>query len=125
MFMLPLFVLLRRIAEPISFLSPLFPPMWKRKRWIFRASASTVKRTISTASSFRILGTFPPILIYKVAILSQSGSFYCKLIYKNFFMLHFLKKISRYALVLHICFATADKCYRLFPLKHFLAAALE
>ena len=40
MFMLPLFVLLRRIAEPISFLSPFFPPMWKRKRWIFRASVS-------------------------------------------------------------------------------------
>ena len=40
MFMLPPFVLLRRIAEPISFLSPFFPPMWKRKRWIFRASAS-------------------------------------------------------------------------------------
>ena len=31
----PLFVLLRRIAEPISFLSPFFPPMWKRKRWNF------------------------------------------------------------------------------------------
>ena len=26
-----------------SFLSPFFPPMWKRKRWIFRASASTEK----------------------------------------------------------------------------------
>ena len=25
------------------FLSPFFPPMWKRKRWIFRASASTEK----------------------------------------------------------------------------------
>ena len=36
----PPFVLLRRIAEPISFLSPFFLPMWKRKRWIFRASAS-------------------------------------------------------------------------------------
>ena len=36
----PLFVLLRRIAEPIFFLSPFFPPMWKQKRWIFRASAS-------------------------------------------------------------------------------------
>ena len=43
MFMLPLFVLLRRIAEPISSLSPFFSPMWKRKRWIFRASASTEK----------------------------------------------------------------------------------
>ena len=32
MFMLPLFTLLRRIAEPISFLPPSFPPMWKRKR---------------------------------------------------------------------------------------------
>ena len=31
----PLFVLLRRIAEPIFFLSPFFPPMWKRKRWNF------------------------------------------------------------------------------------------
>ena len=41
MFMLLLFALLRRIAEPISFLSPFFTPMWKRKRWIFRASAST------------------------------------------------------------------------------------
>ena len=39
----PPFVLLRRIAEPISFLSPFFLPMWKRKRWIFRASASTEK----------------------------------------------------------------------------------
>ena len=39
----PPFVLLRRIAEPISFLSPFFPPMWKRKQWIFRASASTEK----------------------------------------------------------------------------------
>ena len=37
----PPFVLLRRIAEPISFLSPFFPPMWKR--WIFRASASAEK----------------------------------------------------------------------------------
>ena len=36
----PPFALLRRTAEPISFLSPFFPPMWKRKRWIFRASAS-------------------------------------------------------------------------------------
>ena len=36
-----LFVLLQRIAEPISFLSPFFPSMWKQKRWIFRASAST------------------------------------------------------------------------------------
>ena len=36
----PPFVILRKIAEPISFLSPFFPPMWKRKRWIFRASAS-------------------------------------------------------------------------------------
>ena len=43
MCMLSLFVLLRRIAEPISFLSLFFPPMWKRKRWIFRASASTEK----------------------------------------------------------------------------------
>ena len=43
MFMLPLFVFLRRIAEPISFLSPFFPPVWKRKRWIFRASASAEK----------------------------------------------------------------------------------
>ena len=43
MFMLPLFALLRRIAEPISFLSPFFPPMWKRKRWIFRTSAFTNK----------------------------------------------------------------------------------
>ena len=39
----PLFVLLQRIAEPISFLSPSFPLMWKRKRWVFRASASTEK----------------------------------------------------------------------------------
>ena len=39
----PPFVLLRRIAEPISFLSPFFPPMWKRKRWIFRAFTSTEK----------------------------------------------------------------------------------
>ena len=39
----PPLVLLRRIAEPISFLSPFFPPKWKRKRWIFRASASTEK----------------------------------------------------------------------------------
>ena len=31
-FMLPLFALLRRIAQPISFLPPFFPPMWKRKR---------------------------------------------------------------------------------------------
>ena len=42
----PLFVLLQRIAEPISFLSPFFPPMWKRKRWIFRASASTEKGSL-------------------------------------------------------------------------------
>ena len=35
MCILPPFVLLRRIAEPISFLSPFFPPMWKRKRGIF------------------------------------------------------------------------------------------
>ena len=28
----PLFALLRRTAEPISFLPPFFPPMWKRKR---------------------------------------------------------------------------------------------
>ena len=47
MFMLPLFVLLRRITEPIFFLSPFFPPMWKRKRWIFRASASTEKVPLS------------------------------------------------------------------------------
>ena len=39
----PLFVLLQKIAEPISFLSPFFPSMWKRKRWIFCASASTEK----------------------------------------------------------------------------------
>ena len=39
----PLFVLLQKIVEPISFLSPFFPPMWKRKRWNFRASASTGK----------------------------------------------------------------------------------
>ena len=45
----PPFVLLRRIAEPISFLSPFFPPKWKRKRWIFRVSASTEK------------GPFPPL----------------------------------------------------------------
>ena len=43
----PPFILLRRIAEPISFLSSFFSPMWKRKRWIFRASAST-----PSASSF-------------------------------------------------------------------------
>ena len=30
------------------FLSPFFPPVWKRKRWIFRASGST-----ASASSFR------------------------------------------------------------------------
>ena len=45
MFMVPIFALLRRIAEPISFLPPSFPPMWKRKRWNFRsfAFASTEK----------------------------------------------------------------------------------
>ena len=48
----PLFALLRRIAEPIFFLSPLFPPMWKRKRWIFRASVSASAST-AFASSFR------------------------------------------------------------------------
>ena len=42
-FMLPLVAFLWRIAEPISFLSPFFLPMWKRKRWNFRASASTEK----------------------------------------------------------------------------------
>ena len=41
----------RRIAEPISFLPPLFPPMWKRKWWNFRASASTEK------------GPVPPLLL--------------------------------------------------------------
>ena len=41
MFMLPLFALLRKIAEPIYFLSPFFPPMLKRKQWIFRASTPT------------------------------------------------------------------------------------
>ena len=41
MFMLPLFPLLRKTAEPISFLPPFFLPMWKRKRWNFCASAST------------------------------------------------------------------------------------
>ena len=41
MFMLPLFALLRKIAEPISFLPSFFPHM--RKRWNFRASASTEK----------------------------------------------------------------------------------
>ena len=41
---------LRRIAEPISFLPPFFPPMWKQKRWNFRASASIEK------------GTLPPLL---------------------------------------------------------------
>ena len=30
-------------SRTIFFLSPFFPPMWKRKRWIFRASASTEK----------------------------------------------------------------------------------
>ena len=37
----PLFILLRRIAEPISFLSPFFTPTWKR--WIFCASPSSKK----------------------------------------------------------------------------------
>ena len=39
----PLFALLRRTAEPISFLPRFFPPKWKRKRWSFRASASAEK----------------------------------------------------------------------------------
>ena len=51
MFMLPPFVLLRRIAEPISFLSPFFPPMWKRKRWIFRASASASTEKVPLPAS--------------------------------------------------------------------------
>ena len=38
-----LFAFLRRIAEPISFLPPFFPPMLKRKRWNFHAFASTEK----------------------------------------------------------------------------------
>ena len=59
----PPFVLLRRIAEPISFLSPFFPPMWKRKRWIFRASASTEKGSLSasaSASTSLVQTHFPP-----------------------------------------------------------------
>ena len=47
----PPFVLLRRIAEPISFLSPFFPLMWKRKQWIFRASASTEKGPLPAFAS--------------------------------------------------------------------------
>ena len=38
MFMLPLCALIQRIAEPISFLPPFFPP-----RWNFHASASMEK----------------------------------------------------------------------------------
>ena len=41
----------RRIAEPISFLPPFFPLMWKRKWRNFRASASTEK------------GPVPPLLL--------------------------------------------------------------
>ena len=33
------------------FLSPFFPPMWKRKRWIFRAFASTEKRPLPASAS--------------------------------------------------------------------------
>ena len=45
----PPFVLLRRIAEPISFLSPFLPPM--RKRWIFCASASASTKKVPLPAS--------------------------------------------------------------------------
>ena len=53
MFMLSLFALLRRIAEPISFLPRFFPPMWKRKRWNFHASASATSASTSLLKSLR------------------------------------------------------------------------
>ena len=54
----PLFILLRRITEPIFFLSPFFPPM--RKRWIFRDSASTEKGPLpaSASASTSLVQTF-------------------------------------------------------------------
>ena len=33
------------------FLSPFFPPMWKRKRWVFCASASTEKVPLTASAS--------------------------------------------------------------------------
>ena len=81
MCMLPLFVLLQRIAEPISFLSPFFPPMWKRKRWIFRASAS--------ASAFTEKGPLPPLLLPASASASASTFLLRKLVMLK-------KRIARY-----------------------------
>ena len=55
----PPFVFLRRIAEPISFLSLFFPPI--RKRWIFHASASTEKGPLpASASASTSLLIIPP-----------------------------------------------------------------
>ena len=39
------------------FLSPFFPPMWERKRWIFRASASTEKVPLSPLPAFASAST--------------------------------------------------------------------
>ena len=51
---------LRRIAEPISFLSHFFPPMWKRKRWSFRGSASaSTKKYLFHRFRFHIAGFNP------------------------------------------------------------------
>ena len=36
------------------FLSPFFPPMWKRKRWNFRASASTEKVPLPASASISL-----------------------------------------------------------------------
>ena len=63
MFMLPLFALLRRTAEPVSFLPRFFPPMWKRKRQNFRAyasaSASTEKGPLPAFASTSLVVTRP------------------------------------------------------------------
>ena len=55
MYTLPLFALLRRIAEPISFLPRFFPPIWKR--WNFRASASTEKGPLPAFASTSLVAT--------------------------------------------------------------------
>ena len=51
----PLFVLLRRIAEPISFLFPFFPPM--RKRWNFSRFRFHRKRPLPASASTSVVTT--------------------------------------------------------------------